>query len=355
MDWFGIHFAEPQRLWALVLLPLTALALVLVSRARRSTLAVGHPVLVKASHGTFAYQALPWLLRLLVLALCLFAAARPQMGRKKVEQKQPVTDLFVAVDVSSSMLADDLKPNRITAAKRILSGFLDQVSGARIGVQVFAGRSFTQCPLTADLNVVRQLLSQVDITSVRVDGTAIGDGLASCVNHLKKGSGKREEDGTAPKDALSAPPDSQAIILLTDGENNQGVIDPLVAAKLAAREGITIYTIGVGSPKGVPAPYVREDGTITYALDPNGNVIMTRLTEGPLRAIAAATGGKYYRASDNQTLQAVLADIARMEKREVASIATWEYNELAPKFLLAAFALLALDLALGMSLLRTLP
>jgi Ca-activated chloride channel family protein len=354
VDLFGIHFAEPQWLWALIALPLVLLMFYLTSRTKRSTLAVGHPVLVAASHGTFRFQAAPWLLRLSVIALCLLAAARPQAGRKKIEQKQPVTDLFIALDLSSSMLADDLKPNRVSAAKQILSEFLDQVKGARVGLEVFAGRSFTQCPLTTDTAIVRQLLSHVDVFSVRLDGTAIGDGLASCVNRLKKGVGK-DKGGEASKQASTVAPESQAIILLTDGENNQGIVDPQVAAKLAAREGITIYAIGVGTPKGVPAPYPMEDGTISYALDPKGDIIMTRLTEGPLKEIAAATGGKYYRASDNRTLAAVLSDIARMEKREVVSISTWEYQELAPRFLLVAFLLLALDVLLGMTWLRILP
>jgi Ca-activated chloride channel family protein len=354
VELFGIHFAEPQWLWALLALPLVLLLFYLASRAKRSTLAVGNPVLVSASHGTWTFLGAPWLLRLLVIALCLLAAARPQSGRKKIEQKQPVTDLFIALDLSSSMLADDLKPNRVTAAKQILSEFLDQVKGARVGLEVFAGRSFTQCPLTTDTAIVRQLLSQVDVFSVRLDGTAIGDGLASCVNRLKKGVAN-VKGGEAVTEASNAVPESQAIILLTDGENNQGIVDPQVAAKLAAREGITIYTIGVGTPKGVPAPYPMPDGTISYALDPKGDIIMTRLTEEPLKEIAAATGGKYYRASDNKTLSSVLGEIAHMEKREAVSVSTWEYQELAPRFLMGAFLLLALDFLLGITFFRTLP
>ncbi len=353
VDLFGIHFAQPQWLWALAALPLVLALLAWVSRAKRSTLAVGQPALVSASHHALTFQTFPWLLRLLVIALCLVAAARPQAGRKKFEQKRPVTDLFIALDVSTSMLADDLKPNRITAAKEILSSFLNEVQDARIGLQVFAGRSFTQCPLTTDLNVVRQLLGKVDVFSVRVDGTAIGDGLASCINRLKKGIEKKEGEGDSKPREKAV--DSQAIVLLTDGENNQGSVDPQVASRLAAREGITIYAIGVGTPEGVPAPYPLPDGTISYALDQKGDIIRTKLSEAPLKELAAVTGGRYYRASDNKTLRAVLSDIARMEKREAVAITTWEYNELAPKFLLAAFLLLVLDVLLGMTLLRTLP
>jgi Ca-activated chloride channel homolog len=352
VDLYGIHFANPQWLWALTTLPFVLLLFALTARAKRSTLAVGSPVLVASSHGTLTFQGGPWLIRLCVIALCLLAAARPQHGRKKVEQKQPVTDIFVALDTSTSMLTDDLKPNRINAAKRILSDFLGQVKGARVGLQVFAGRSFTQCPLTTDLSVIRQLLGRVTVYSVQVPGTAIGDGLASCINRLKKGSGKGQGPG---KEASNPVPESQAIILLTDGENNQGLIDPQVAAKLAAREGVSLYIIGVGGNKWVPAPVPQPDGTVSYTFDSKGDIVMTRLAEGPLKELARLSGGKYYRASDNRTLSQVLAEIAHMEKHDVVTVSTWEYNELAPKFLLGAFLLLALDFLLGLTVLRTLP
>jgi len=352
----GIHFAQPQWLWALTLVPVALLLLVLTARSKRSTFAVGNPVLVGASQGPWTFQSLPWAVRLLVLSLCLLAAARPQAGKKKVEHKKPVVDLFVALDVSSSMLADDLKPNRISAAKKILSEFLDQVEGARVGLAVFAGRSFTQCPLTTDMAVVQQLLRNVEVFSVRLDGTAIGDGLASCLNRLRKGTGT---EGSKPSEPIvagnPATAGSQAIILITDGENNQGSIEPLQAALLAAREGVTVYTIGVGTPEGVPAPYVMPDGRISYAMDEKGDIIRTHLEEKPLKEIARMTGGLYFRASDNRSLSDVLSSIAKMQKREMLSVASWEYRELAPAILLGAFLLLAVDFILGLTVLRTLP
>ncbi len=359
MDFYGIHFANPIWLWGLAALPLVALALFLVSRSKRASFALGNPRLMRMARGHLRADFLPWLLRILMVALCLVAAARPQAGKKKVEQKRPVTDIFVALDVSSSMLADDLKPNRITAAKEILGRFLDQVEGARVGLAVFAGRSFTQCPLTVDTNVVKQLLGNVQVYSVRIDGTAIGDGLASCINRLKRGSAGASPgaSGYSPRGGgeEASVPNSQAVILLTDGENNQGTVDPLTAARLAAREGITVHTIGVGRPEGVPAPYVLDNGRITYALDAEGNIIMTRLDEKLLKEMARMTGGRFFLASDNASLSAVLAEIARMEKREAVSVTRWEYRELAPLVMMIVFMLLAIELLTRTTILRTLP
>ncbi len=355
MDFYGIHFARPDWLWALAGMPLVPILFALLARTKRSTFVLGNPVLVGAAQGPWTFQGLPWLLRLLVLSLCLVAAARPQAGKKKVEQKKPVSDLFVALDVSSSMMADDLKPNRITAAKKILSEFLDQVEGARVGLGIFAGRYFTQCPLTTDTAVVKQLLSNVEITSVRIDGTAIGDGLVSAINRLKKGSRPAGASSDNQDSQTPEVPNSQAIILITDGGDNSSTINPLVAAELAAREGIPIYAIGVGTPEGVPAPYLMPDGTISYALDQKGDVIRTQLEEGPLKQITQMTGGKYYRASDNRALSAVLSDIAQLARHDAVTTSRWEYRELAPNLLLGAFLLLFLDFLLGLTVLRTLP
>lgn len=359
MDLYGIHFASPVWLWGLVALPLFALALFLAARSKRASFALGNPRLVRMARGHLRADLFPWLLRLIMVALCLVAAARPQAGKKKVEQKRPVVDLFVALDVSSSMLADDLKPNRITAAKELLARFLDQVEGARVGLAVFAGRSFTQCPLTVDTGVVKELLKNVQVYSVRIDGTAIGDGLASCINRLKRGAagGKTGEGGTAPSPGEPDPaaPSSQAVVLLTDGENNQGTIDPLTAARLAAREGITVHTIGVGKPEGVPAPYVLDNGRVTYAIDQEGNIIMTRLDAKLLKEMARLTGGQFFLASDNACLAAVLSEIAKMERRDAVTVTRWEYRELAPWVMLAVFGLLCLELLARTTVLRTLP
>jgi Ca-activated chloride channel homolog len=159
MDFSGIHFADPGWLFWLLLLPALMAVVWFLSRAKHSTLSLGNPRLVEWAPRFLSPQLVPWALRFLVLGLCLIAAARPQAGQKKVEEKKPVTDLFVAFDVSTSMLANDLKPNRVTAAKRILSQFLEKVQNVRIGLTVFTSISFTQCPLTTDISVMKQLLS----------------------------------------------------------------------------------------------------------------------------------------------------------------------------------------------------
>lgn len=366
MDLSAIHFANPTWLLGLLALPLVLVAVFYLSRAKHSTFFMGNPRLVEAAPGAFSAQLIPWGLRLLVLALCLVAAARPQAGKRKVEEKRPVTDLFVAFDVSTSMLADDLKPNRMTAAKRILSDFLGKVENVRMGLTVFARISFTQCPLTTDMDVMKRLLAGVDVFSVKLDGTAIGDALVSCLNRLQTGSGKRSAgEGSQPSivnkwigkgaEEPEEVSNHQAIILMTDGSNNAGKVDPLTAAKIAASRGVKIYAVGMGTPEGVPAPYILPNGRITYALDQNGNVIKTSLDIALLKEIARLTGGKSYVAADNRALQSVLGEIAKLEKRDVAVTVHWEYQELASLFLLAAFLLLALDIGLETTILRTLP
>lgn len=374
MELQNLHFADPNWLWGILALPLALLGAFWHSRAKHSTLLVGNPQLVSMSSGLLSVQAIPWFFRFLVLALCLFAAARPQAGQKKTEEKRPVTDLFVTLDVSGSMVTDDLKPSRIQAAKQILSQFLDEVQNVRVGLTIFARISFTQCPLTTDVAVVKKLLANVEPApqSIKVDGTAIGDALVSSLNRLQTGEVKGAEGSssnvsspllsklfkvnTSPEEEESKP-NSQAILLLTDGANNAGMVDPLTAARIVASKGVKIYAIGLGSLNHrIPAFYLTPDGRKVYALDQNGNLVYEDpLDMGLLREIARITGGKAYNASDNSTLKSVLDDIAKLEKKDVSVTTHWEYNELASYFLLAAFLLLVLDIGLETTVLRTLP
>ena len=373
MDLFGIHFAHPDFLLGIPLAPLALWLALLNSRARHSTLHIGNPQLVEMAPGLVSPQLVPWLFRFLVVTLCLFAAARPQAGRKKIEEKKPVTDLFVTLDVSSSMVSEDLKPNRISAAKQILAQFLDKVDNVRVGLTIFARISFTQCPLTTDLPMLKRLLANVEPApgSIKLDGTAIGDALVSSLERLQNGSGKASGGGGNSSPSLLSKvfhsdqppvpaenkPNSEAILLMTDGGNNAGMVDPLTAAKIAASKGIKVYAVGMGSlTRKVPAIFTYPDGRKTYALDRSGNVIMEDPVDmGLLKEIARITGGKAYNAGDTSALKSVLDDVAKLEKKEVTVTTQWEYNELASYFLLAAFLLLALDLGLEMSVLRTLP
>jgi len=367
----GFRFADPFWLYLLYFLPVAFLASFFISRAKHATLNLGNPKLVSNSSSFFSAQWIPVFLRLLVLMLCLIAAARPQEGKKKVEEKRPLTDLFVALDVSGSMVINDLKPDRITAAKRLLADFLGKIQDVRVGLTIFAGISFTQCPLTTDLGIVKQLLANVEPAphSIKVDGTAIGDGIVACLNRLQLGSGK---DGEAKENKVpgflskilkqdesqeEVPADSQAIILLTDGGNNAGMVDPLTAARIAISRGIKIYTVGMGAKDRVPLLGKYPDGHIAPFVDSRtGELAMSDPVDmGLLKEIARITGGKAYAATDNRTFQAILDDIARLEKKNVTVTSHWEYNELSAYFLLAAFILLALDIILETTVLRTLP
>jgi Ca-activated chloride channel homolog len=370
MDFHGVHFADPVWLLGLFALPLIFLAAFFISRAKYTTFSLGNPRLVEMASGFFSVQFIPWLLRFVVIALCLIAAARPQSGQKKVEEKKPVTDLFVALDVSGSMITPDLKPNRITAAKKMLTEFLDKVQNVRVGLTIFARISFTQCPLTTDIDVVKKLLANVEPApySIKLDGTAIGDALVSCLGRLENGGQlPGEKKVTVPSllasfaDKTQVPDASQgnhqAIILLTDGGDNASQINPLIAAKIAASRGVKIYTIGVGSLTPVPAVAIGPNGQLMHGIDPRtGRLAMSDPVEmGLLREIARITGAKSYSAENNQSLKQILDDIAGLEKTEISVTTHWEYNELAPYFLIAAFLLLALDLIFEMTFLRTLP
>jgi Ca-activated chloride channel family protein len=373
MDFHGVHFADPIWLLGLFALPLIFLAAFFISRAKYTTFSLGNPRLVEMASGFFSVQFIPWLLRFVVIALCLIAAARPQAGQKKVEEKKPVTDLFVALDVSGSMMTPDLKPNRITAAKKLLSEFLDKVQNVRVGVTIFARISFTQCPLTTDIDVVKQLLSNVLPApySIKLDGTAIGDALVACLGRLENGDklpGDKKvtvpsllasfADKTKEDDADATQGHHQAIILLTDGGDNASQINPLIAAKIAASRGVKIYTIGIGSLKPVPMVFVLPNGQTVYGgIDPRtGRVQMSDPVEmGLLNEIARITGAKSYSAENNKSLQEILDEIAKLEKTEISETTHWEYNELAPYFLITAFLILALNLILEMTFLRILP
>ncbi len=373
VDIHGLHFADPDWLLWLPAVPALLLLAFWHSRARHSTLMVGNPRLVAMTPAFFSPQLVPWLFRFLVMALCLLAAARPQAGQKKVEEKKPVTDLYVTLDVSGSMVTDDLKPSRVEAAKKLLSEFLDEVQNVRVGLTIFARISFTQCPLTTDVAMVKKLLQNVEPApqSIKLDGTAIGDALVASLNRLQSGvTASAPAGATAPSVlhkllGLGTPtpspeeskPNSQAILLMTDGGNNAGIVDPLTAARIVASRGIKIYTIGLGSlTRRVPAFFLGPNGKRVYALDQNGNLIYEDPVDmGLLKEIARITGGKAYNASDDNTLKSVLQDIAHLEKKDVTVTTHWEYNELASYFLLAAFILLVLDLGMEMTVLRTLP
>jgi Ca-activated chloride channel family protein len=243
------------------------------------------------------YRGTLFALRTAALVVIILTLARPQLEKGYETIKSEGIDIMLALDISGSMRAEDFKPqNRLHVAKEVVSNFVEGVTDDRVGLVVFASKSFTKCPLTLDHDALRTMLGDVEIGMIE-DGTAIGLALANCVARLD-----------------DSPAKSKIIILLTDGENNTGEIDPLTGAKLARAAGIKTYTIGVGKEGGAPVPVPDRYGRMQYARDRNGNLMLTKLDEETLRQIAGATGGKYYRATDEQALDQIYKQILAMEK-----------------------------------------
>lgn len=273
---------------------------------------------------------LPIVLRTAALVLIIICIARPRSMDQVSKVDSEGIDIVLAMDVSTSMLAMDLKPDRLNAAKDIAIEFIAQRPSDRMGIVVFAGESYTQCPLTTDRATLINLLKDVE-TGLIEDGTAIGNGLATAVARMKDSDAK-----------------SKVVILLTDGVNNRGEVDPLMAAEIAETYGIRVYTIGVGTNKG-EADYP--------AITPWGTQIVkvpVEIDEQMLRTIANTTGGRYFRATDNTKLQEIYSEINRMEKTRVSVDSFPVYEDLYTKYAIAALLYLLAELLVKL-LVRRLP
>ncbi len=245
---------------------------------------------------------LVFVLRMVVLALIIVILARPQSTDKMKNISTEGIDIVMALDVSTSMLAQDLKPDRLKAAVKVAQDFVKKRVNDRIGLVVFAGESFTQCPITFDHDVLVNLLKEVK-TGLIEDGTAIGMGLANAINRLKDSESK-----------------TKIIILLTDGENNKGSISPVTAAEIAANYNIRVYTIGVGTEGQAPYPFQTLLGTQTQMVD-------VKIDEKSLKEISAKTDGQYFRATDNQSLKEIYEKIEQLEKTKIEVNEYSQYNE----------------------------
>jgi len=274
-------------------------------------------------HGLFA-------LRLLAVGALIVALARPQSSRSSQDVNIEGIDIVMALDLSGTMLAEDFKPNRLEAAKDVASKFIDGRQNDRIGLVVFSGKSFTQCPLTIDHAVLKNLFKGLKNGMIE-DGTAIGNGLATAISRIK--------DSKAV---------SKVIILLTDGINNMGEVDPLTAAEIAKIYGIRIYTVGVGTYGEAPYPFQTPFG-IQY------QNIKVEIDENLLKQISKETNGKYFRATDNKKLAEIYAEIDKLEKSKIDVLMhSHKKEEFFPWALLAGF-LLILEIALRNTLFRTIP
>jgi Ca-activated chloride channel homolog len=275
---------------------------------------------------------LPPALRGITIAGLILAAAGPRIGGDTVEIKQEGIAIVITIDISSSMLAEDFAPsNRLEVAKRQAVGFIRGRTADRIGLVAFAGEALTQVPVTLDYPVIEQAVMDLKIGSLE-DGTAIGSGLATAVNRLRR-----------------SPDKSKVVLLLTDGENNKGLIDPRTAAATAAAFGIKVYTIGVGTIGEAPIPTGRGLGGFRYELLP------VRIDEPLLQEIAQKTGGRYFRAKDSEALSRIFRQIDALEKTPIQVTRYTQYNEATRPLILLAIAALGLELLLSTTLVVRVP
>lgn len=328
-----MHFASLYYLWLLALIvPMIAYY---VWRVRQGGAAIQistvEGVLRAPKSVRYYLRHLPFVLRTAAYALLVMALARPQGIEQNVRTSTEGIDIMLSIDVSGSMLARDFKPDRITAAKEVAASFISDRVGDRLGLVVFAGEAFTQSPLTTDQSTLQTLLARIRSGLIE-DGTAIGNGLATAINRLRESEAK-----------------SKVIILLTDGINNRGEIAPMTAAEIARAQGIRVYTIGVGSRGTAPYPAVDMFGNMTFI---NQKV---EIDEKTLTEIARLTGGRYFRATDKEKLQAIYDEINQLEKSRVEVTERITYHELFLGWVLAALALLTAELLLSNLVLKRIP
>lgn len=326
--------------WLLVLLALIVLRLALLWWDRRRTVGAfvfSSNSVVDQERSVRAQLAwLPLLLELAGWGLLVFALARPQQVISTTSDRFGI-DIVITLDASGSMAAEDFRPrNRFTVAKELISRFIEQRLDDRIGVVTFGARAATRVPITFDRDIAREVLQKAQVGE-NGDGTAIGHAIATAVNRLRSSRAR-----------------SRIIILVTDGVNNAGSVEPSTAAALAAKYAIKIYTIGVGSHGPVPVP-MKVQNRFTGEIETVHQIIRADLDEEMLSAIARTTGGHYYRAVDEEALESILARIDRLEKSRLASPREREVNELYPTPLSWGLALVALSLFVGESLWMLLP
>jgi Ca-activated chloride channel homolog len=325
-------FARP---WLLLLLILPPIAALLWQWLRwRLTGGIGAAIapgmVIPRTTRTIAYRWLP-LLRVITLSLLILALAGPRLGRTKVKSYSEGIDIVLAVDISGSMRALDFEPgNRLAAAKRVAHDFIDGRPGDRIGLVVFASNSYTQCPLTTDHQVLHRLLDEVEIGDIK-DGTAIGMAIGNGLNRLKDVAGN-----------------SRVMILLTDGMNNTGVLDPLTAAGLAQSLGVRIYTIGAGTNGKAPYPVDHP------LFGQRTQMVEVEIDETTLQAIADSTGGLYFRAQNMESLGRIYDRIDVLERTRVETEEFVEYRNLGWALIWPALCLVFLELLLSLTWLRRL-
>ena len=327
------RFGEPQLLYLLVLLPpLLAFLFWVVRRKRHGIQVLVGPHMASRLTGNSSSRR-QWTKGLLVVAalgLLLGGLARPQFGTRLETVEREGQDLVVVLDLSASMLARDIQPNRLEKAKHALGTLIGLLEGDRIGIVGFAGEAFVQCPLTLDYGAARTLLASMGPESIPVPGTALGEALRKGLELFPAEEEKHK-----------------VMVLITDGEDHLG--RPLEVAREAAAQGVVIHAVGIGSMQGTPIPVFDSEGRAEgFKRDSSGQVVMTRLDESTLRELAEETGGAYRRATPGESeLEGIYGEVAAMEKKQIASIQVAQYEERFQIPVLLGLILLLADLLLA--------
>ncbi|HNY50619.1 MAG TPA: VWA domain-containing protein [Smithella sp.] len=328
-----------QSFWFIILL----LALPFLYRfvVRKKPASLPHPDLLSKLkdrlHDKTIKVRLPLYLRLTAMVFLILALMRLQYGYVADASNRNGVDIMVALDVSTSMNAEDFKPDRISVAKDVLTNFINGRPQDRIGLVIFSGKSYLQTPLTTDHNTVLNYLDQIH-TGMIEDGTAIGMALATSVNRLKDSEAK-----------------TKIILLLTDGENNAGEIDPPTAARMAQALGIKIYAVGIGDPNGAPVKVRDRWGRWVYARTPDGSLLLTKMNESGLREISSLSEGGYFMAGDENKLKEIFSEIDKREKTKFKVKDIFIYNEYFAWFAWPALLLLLMEWSYRRFYLRRLP
>ena len=328
-----MFFEYPKLLWLLVLpvlLVLHYIYLELSGRHPHLRVSTSVPWTIRKNPFMAFFRHVPFLLRTFALVMIVIAIARPRSSEQMERIDTEGIDIVLAMDVSTSMLARDLTPDRISASKDIAIEFIAQRPTDRMGIVVFAGESFTQCPLTTDRATLINLMKEVQ-TDLIEDGTAIGNGLATAVARMKDSDAK-----------------SRVVILLTDGVNNRGEISPQMAAEIAKTYGVRVYTIGVGKEGMAPYPVMTPWGVEVQN-------VKVEIDEALLSEIAESTGGRYFRATDNTKLSEIYSEINKMEKARTTVDSFPVYKELYGRFALLALLAILLELVFNWFVIRRLP
>ena len=333
MNWSNFEFLNPEFLWGLILIPLLATWYFFMRKKDVAILTIPNVKGFQLKPSILSkLKPILSVLRLFAIAAIIIALARPRnVSVSKKTKTNKGIDIVMAIDVSASMLAKDLKPNRLEALKKVAVDFVDRRPNDRIGIVVYAGESFTQTPITSDKAIVKRTISELKWGQLE-GGTAIGMGLGSSVNRLKESKAK-----------------SKVIILLTDGVNNSGNIDPRTATELAKELGIKVYTIGIGTNGMADFPWSKDPRTGLL----NFRKQKVEIDEALLKEIATQTKGKYFRATDNTSLKDIYDEIDKLEKTKIEEFKYYNYQEMYRDLVFLALGLLILEFLLRSTLFKS--